>query len=58
MFTNHINNLQFINQALSDLSWYWSLVEQIRMSAMNSTLAKLRDSNCCPTLAQFDSRNT
>jgi len=37
MFTNHINNLQFINQALSDLSWYWSIVEQIRISTMNHT---------------------
>ena len=30
VFTDHVANLRFINCALTDMDWYWSVVEQIR----------------------------
>lgn len=32
LFADHIANLRFINQALIDISWYWSTVETVRSS--------------------------
>ena len=32
LFTDHVTNLRFINQALREAHWYWSLVDTIRSS--------------------------
>lgn len=36
LFKDHIANLRFINQALTDASWYWYTVETIRSSLTES----------------------
>lgn len=30
LFTDHVANLRFIDRALADMDWYWSVVERVR----------------------------
>ena len=30
LFTDHVANLRFIDRALGDMEWYWSVVERVR----------------------------
>ena len=30
LFTDHVANLRFIDRALSDMDWYWSVVDRVR----------------------------